>query len=73
MFEEGGQVNGCQPVSGHIFGGIKEHLQTLNRCVLDLEHEPGDLHILDEIFRSAHTIKGDVGNDGVYGHCRIDA
>ncbi|HWR28489.1 MAG TPA: chemotaxis protein CheA [Negativicutes bacterium] len=36
----------------------KEHLQTLNRCVLDLEHEPGDLHILDEIFRSAHTIKG---------------
>ena len=36
----------------------REHLQTLNRCVLDLEHEPGDLHILDEIFRSAHTIKG---------------
>ena len=36
----------------------REHLQTLNRCVLDLEHEPGNLHILDEIFRSAHTIKG---------------
>ncbi len=36
----------------------REHLQSLNRCVLDLEHEPGDLHILDEIFRSAHTIKG---------------
>ena len=36
----------------------REHLQTLNRCVLDLEHEPSDLHILDEIFRSAHTIKG---------------
>lgn len=36
----------------------REHLQTLNRCVLDLEHTPEDLHILDEIFRSAHTIKG---------------
>jgi two-component system chemotaxis sensor kinase CheA len=36
----------------------REHLQTLNRCVLDLEHEPGNLQILDEIFRSAHTIKG---------------
>ncbi len=36
----------------------REHLQTLNRCVLDLEHDPSDLHILDEIFRSAHTIKG---------------
>lgn len=36
----------------------KEHLQTLNRCLLELEHDPGDLHVLDEIFRSAHTIKG---------------
>lgn len=36
----------------------REHLQALNRCVLDLEHEPGNLKILDEIFRSAHTIKG---------------
>lgn len=36
----------------------REHLQTLNRCLLDLEHDPEDLHVLDEIFRSAHTIKG---------------
>ncbi len=36
----------------------REHLQTLNRCVLDLEQDPGNLPILDEIFRSAHTIKG---------------
>ena len=36
----------------------REHLQTLNRCVLDLEHDPGNLQILDEIFRSALTIKG---------------
>jgi two-component system chemotaxis sensor kinase CheA len=36
----------------------REHLQALNHGVLDLEHDPSDLHILDEIFRSAHTIKG---------------
>lgn len=36
----------------------REHLQTLNRCVLDLEHDPSNLQLLDEIFRSAHTIKG---------------
>lgn len=36
----------------------REHLQTLNRCVLDLENDPGNLSVLDEIFRSAHTIKG---------------
>jgi two-component system chemotaxis sensor kinase CheA len=36
----------------------REHLQTLNRCLLELEAEPSNLSILDEIFRSAHTIKG---------------
>lgn len=36
----------------------REHLQTLNNCLLDLENDPGSLAVLDEIFRSAHTIKG---------------
>lgn len=36
----------------------REHLETLNRCVLELESEPNNLVVLDEIFRSAHTIKG---------------
>lgn len=36
----------------------REHLQTLNRCLLDLESDPAHLGLLDEIFRSAHTIKG---------------
>lgn len=36
----------------------REHLQTLNNCLLDLENDPGSLVVLDEIFRSAHTIKG---------------
>lgn len=36
----------------------REHLQTLNDCLLELEHNPEDLAVLNEIFRSAHTIKG---------------
>ncbi|WP_346354608.1 chemotaxis protein CheA [Azotosporobacter soli] len=36
----------------------REHLQTLNSCLLDLENDPSNLSVLDEIFRSAHTIKG---------------
>ncbi|MEN6413170.1 MAG: chemotaxis protein CheA [Veillonellales bacterium] len=36
----------------------REHLQALNRSILDLENDPGNLSVLDEIFRSAHTIKG---------------
>lgn len=36
----------------------REHLQTLNRCLLNLENNSEDFSILDEIFRSAHTIKG---------------
>ncbi|MGI6093287.1 MAG: chemotaxis protein CheA [Negativicutes bacterium] len=36
----------------------REHLETLNRCILELENEPNNLVVLDEIFRSAHTIKG---------------
>jgi two-component system, chemotaxis family, sensor kinase CheA len=36
----------------------REHLQALNRCLLELEAAPGNLQLLDEIFRSAHTLKG---------------
>jgi two-component system chemotaxis sensor kinase CheA len=36
----------------------KEHLQNLNSCLLSLEKKPGDVTLLDEIFRSAHTLKG---------------
>jgi two-component system chemotaxis sensor kinase CheA len=36
----------------------REHLEALNRCILDLENDPENLAVLDEIFRSAHTIKG---------------
>ncbi|MDN4073418.1 chemotaxis protein CheA [Fictibacillus terranigra] len=36
----------------------KEHLQSMNQQVLLLEKESDDLSIVQEIFRSAHTLKG---------------
>ncbi|MBH0173096.1 chemotaxis protein CheA [Fictibacillus sp. 23RED33] len=36
----------------------KEHLQSINQQVLLLEKRPGELSIVNEIFRSAHTLKG---------------
>ncbi|NHM29815.1 chemotaxis protein CheA [Neobacillus terrae] len=36
----------------------KEHLQSCNEHLLELEKNPGNLTIVNEIFRSAHTLKG---------------
>jgi two-component system, chemotaxis family, sensor kinase CheA len=36
----------------------KEHLQACNELLLELEKNPEDLKIVNEIFRSAHTLKG---------------
>ncbi|WP_339264362.1 chemotaxis protein CheA [Geobacillus sp. FSL K6-3411] len=36
----------------------KEHLQTINERLLELEQTPGDMALVNEIFRSAHTLKG---------------
>lgn len=35
-----------------------DHLQSLNENMLQLESDPGDLGIVQVIFRSAHTLKG---------------
>jgi two-component system chemotaxis sensor kinase CheA len=35
-----------------------EHLQNLSQKLLELEQHPDDLAIINEIFRSAHTLKG---------------
>lgn len=35
-----------------------DHLQSLNEKMLELEHNPEDLSIVQVIFRSAHTLKG---------------
>ncbi|MDW0111760.1 chemotaxis protein CheA [Sporosarcina saromensis] len=36
----------------------KEHLQSCNEFLLKLEKNPEDLAIVNEVFRSAHTLKG---------------
>lgn len=36
----------------------KEHLQSLNDKLLELENNPEEIDIVNEIFRSAHTLKG---------------
>ncbi|KIL44907.1 chemotaxis protein CheA [Jeotgalibacillus soli] len=36
----------------------KEHLQNCNEQLLELEKNPQDLKVVNEIFRSAHTLKG---------------
>ncbi|AJD91019.1 chemotaxis protein CheA [Jeotgalibacillus malaysiensis] len=36
----------------------KDHLQNCNTQMLELEKNPSDLRIVNEIFRSAHTLKG---------------
>ncbi|MCG7342889.1 chemotaxis protein CheA [Sporosarcina sp. ACRSL] len=36
----------------------KEHLQACNEHLLELEKNPEDLGIVNEVFRSAHTLKG---------------
>lgn len=42
----------------------KEHLQSINDELLKLESEPENTSIVNEIFRSAHTLKGMAGSMG---------
>ena len=42
----------------------KEHLQSLNESLLQLEHEPHNMNLLNEVFRVAHTLKGMSGTMG---------
>src|SRR5690625_1864283 len=36
----------------------KEHLQSMNDYLMELEASPDDVSLIPEIFRSAHTLKG---------------
>lgn len=42
----------------------KEHVQSLNQCLLQIEKDPDDKDVLNEIFRVAHTMKGMAGTMG---------
>lgn len=41
-----------------------EHLQNLNTQILDLEQDPENMDTINEIFRSAHSLKGMAGTMG---------
>ncbi len=43
------------------------HLQNLNAGLLSLEKSPGDLDLIDELFRAAHTLKGSAAMMGFQG------
>ena len=42
----------------------KEHLQSLNTSILDLEQDPSNIDTVNEIFRAAHSLKGMAGTMG---------
>ncbi|MDD3704560.1 MAG: chemotaxis protein CheA [Clostridiaceae bacterium] len=44
-----------------------EHLQELNKSLLNLEENPSDIKTFNEIFRVAHTLKGMAGTMGFTG------
>ena len=41
-----------------------EHLQNLNKQILNLEQNPEDSDTINEIFRAAHSLKGMAGTMG---------
>jgi two-component system chemotaxis sensor kinase CheA len=49
----------------------KEHLQSLNQCLLKMEKDPEDGSMLNEIFRVAHTLKGMSGTMGFTRMARL--
>jgi two-component system chemotaxis sensor kinase CheA len=42
----------------------EEHVTNLNNALLELENDPSDEEAMDEIFRTAHTLKGNFGAMG---------
>ena len=42
----------------------KEHIENLNKSLLQLENTKEDMDLINEIFRAAHTIKGMAGTMG---------
>ncbi len=49
----------------------REHLQSLNQCLLQMEKDPEDTLMLNEIFRVAHTLKGMSGTMGFTRMARL--
>lgn len=43
---------------GAYIDGSRENLDTMDKCLLNLEQNPSNLEAVEEIFRAAHTLKG---------------
>lgn len=43
---------------GRFVEEANEHVNAINKGMLELERHPGDMEVIHQIFRSAHTIKG---------------
>ncbi|MGN0349103.1 MAG: chemotaxis protein CheW [Roseburia sp.] len=41
-----------------------EHIQALSDCIMELEKEPENMEVINEIFRAAHSLKGMAGTMG---------
>jgi two-component system, chemotaxis family, sensor kinase CheA len=52
---------------GIFFEEAKEHLMTMESTLLALETNPDDPDLLNQIFRSAHSVKGSSGSVGLDG------
>ncbi|MBX3349250.1 MAG: chemotaxis protein CheA [Nitrospira sp.] len=50
------------------FEESQEHLTTIEEGLLQLEQRPGDIDLLNRIFRGAHSIKG---NSGMFGFIAV--
>ena len=46
------------------FSEASDQLDKLNQCVLELEQNPSDIDLIDEIFRQAHSLKGGASSFG---------
>src|SRR4051812_21062622 len=52
-------------ISSMFVGEALDHLGTIEGLVLQLETTPGDVKLLNDVFRPFHTIKGNAGALGV--------
>ena len=52
-------------LAGMFIGEALDHLGTIEATVLALESSPGDVKLLNDLFRPFHTIKGNAGALGV--------
>ncbi|NJN23227.1 MAG: hypothetical protein HC810_00910 [Acaryochloridaceae cyanobacterium RL_2_7] len=56
-----------QRILGYFIEEAKEHLQTIESALLNLQSVTSDQEHLNEVFRAAHSVKGGAAMLGLYG------